>query len=206
MNKSGWKFSWMHPRYPGDSMFMFVCQEKIMRGEFTDAGEVCCKPHHSNKHKSHFDRLQSEICSDIICGDWHGWEMDVVSQDIIIFNRAGTRRLALVQDRTFIFGVISRLADYDRFKPIPQAEVTPSGRRLARRLCSRTTAPYPHSAYDRRWRKPDSTRTRKRPESPQHCARPTAVFLPPSSSLPPPPPPPLPLPLPLPLPPPSLSE
>ncbi len=105
MNKSGWKFAWMHPRYAGDSMFMYVCQDKITRGEFTDSGDVCCKHRVSSKHKSQFDRLENESCPEIVGGDWQGWEMDVVSQDKIIFSRAGTRRLAFVQDRTYIFGV-----------------------------------------------------------------------------------------------------
>ena len=108
VNRSGWKFSWMHPRYPDDSMFMYVYEGKIMRGEFTDSGDICCKlyKHHINsKHKSQFDRLQNESCSVMIEGDWHGWEMDIVSQDCVVFSRAGIRRLAFVQDRTYIFGV-----------------------------------------------------------------------------------------------------
>ncbi len=107
VNQSGWKFSWMHPRYASDCMFMYVYHDKIMKGEFTDNGDICCKLYSSSKHKAQFDRLQNETCTEIIGGDWNDWEMDILSQDKLVFSRAGTRRLAFVHDCTYLFGVLA---------------------------------------------------------------------------------------------------
>ena len=101
INKRGWRFGSVLPRYNGD-FFMYFCNDKIYK---VDAGDLLASPNFRSNHRDHFDRLLKEKPIDVIDGQWEDWEMEINSSDRIVFRKQGTQRLALVGDRVYVFGV-----------------------------------------------------------------------------------------------------
>ena len=101
INKHGWRFGCILPRCNG-GFFIYFSNDNIYK---VDAGDLFSSLESSSKHRDHFDRLLKERPIDVIDGQWTDWELESNSSNRIVFSKLGTQRLALLEDRVYVFGV-----------------------------------------------------------------------------------------------------